>query len=377
MSDPLTRRRFTAGALLGAAGSTLGARGPAGPPRPGERPPRHAPGAAPEPLRLRLGTDAYSFRATHWEALEALDYAAKIGLDSLQFSEFPEIARSREKATDPQYLKQVRARASALGIQLEMGAACVCPTSRAFHPAWGTAEEQLALAIRCASILGARVVRCVVGNQVERAENGPIERHIDAMVRVCRAVRRQALEAGVKIAIENHKDLRAEEMRRLIEQAGPDYVGSCLDTGNPIWVVEDPLQTVEILAPYSVTSHFRDTAIWRDPRGAAFTWVAMGEGSVGIDHVVREFARRAPHATFNLEIITGRPPAILNYLEPEFWKPFEKVKAGDFGRVVALAAGGRPYRAARMAPNDPDQQRADLERSVKYCRETLGVRWRA
>ena len=325
------------------------------------------------PIRLRLGMDSYTVRASRWDAIQTLDYAARIGLDAVQFSEFPHIARPMEKATDEGFLKQVRAHAERLGIHIEMGTWGVCPTSRAFQPKWGAAPEQLGAAVRAASILGAKSVRCVVGNQVERTENGPIEKHIDSMIGVCRAVRDQALRAGVKIAIENHKDLRAEEMRYLIEQAGPDYVGSCLDTGNPIWVLEDPLQTVEILAPYAASSHFRDTVIWKHPRGAAFQWVAMGEGNVGIDNVVREFARRCPNAGFNLEIITGRPPDVLNYLEPEFWKGFEKVKAKDVARLAALAERGQPFKSEKMAPNDPEQQRADVERSVKYCRETLGI----
>jgi hypothetical protein len=28
------------------------------------------------------------------------------------------------------------------------------------------------------------------------------------------------------------------------------FVASCLDTGNPMWVVEDPFVTLETLAPY-------------------------------------------------------------------------------------------------------------------------------
>ena len=31
----------------------------------------------------------------------------------------------------------------------------------------------------------------------------------------------------------------------LIEQAGPEYVGACIDSGNPLWVGEDPLVTAE------------------------------------------------------------------------------------------------------------------------------------
>jgi sugar phosphate isomerase/epimerase len=268
----------------------------------------------------------------------------------------------------------VREHAGKLGITIEMGTWSVCPTSRAFHPKrGGTAEQQLEQAIRAAEILGARSVRCVVGNEVERKDNGPIEKHIEAMVAVCRKVRDRALRAGVKIAIENHKDLRAEEMKYLVEQAGTEYTGVCLDTGNPILVLEDPLQTVEILAPYTVTTHVRDTAIWQDSRGAQFQWVALGEGNIGIGNVIREILRRSPGVAVNLEIITGRPPTPLPYLEPAFWRGFEKVRARDFARFMVLAGRGRPFEPVHpMAPNDPAQQKADLERSLEWLRKSLG-----
>ena len=333
--------------------------------------------AAAAPLRLRLGVDSYTLRAWRWDAIQLLDYAARIGLEAVQFSELPHVARPMEKATDESFLKQVRAHAERLGIRLEMGTWGVCPTSRAFQPKYGAAHEQLGLAIHVASLLGAESVRCVLGNQIERTANGPIERHIETLIGVCRAVRDQALRARVKIAIENHKDLRAGELRYLIEQAGPDYVGVCLDTGNPIPVIEDPLQTVETLAPYAVTSHFRDTALWKDSRGAAFQWVAMGEGNVGIDRVVGEFARRCPEVSLNLEIITGRSPEVLPCLEPDFWKAFEKVKASDLARFLALAERGRPADSGPSGISEAERQRLDLERSVRYCREKLGVRWRS
>ena len=50
------------------------------------------------------------------------------------------------------------------------------------------------------------------------------------------------MDAGVKIAIENHKELQAWETRQVIEAAGKEFVGSYLDTGNPVFVAEDPLR---------------------------------------------------------------------------------------------------------------------------------------
>jgi hypothetical protein len=168
--------------------------------------------------------------------------------------------------------------------------------------------------------------------------------------------------------------------------AGRDYVGVCLDTGASIEVLEDPMETVEVLAPYAVTSHFRDTALWKHPRGVAFQWTAMGDGSVRIGDVVRKFAALCPRTPLNLEIITGRPPKVIPYREPEFWKAFPNLAARDLLRFVELADQGQPLMAGMMVPDNArrepayreavkQQQRVDFERSVKYCRDELGVAW--
>ena len=103
------------------------------------------------------------------------------------------------------------------------------------------------------------------------------------------------MDLGIKIAIENHSgDLQGWELRRLIEEAGPEYVGACIDTGNPLWVHEDPVVTLEHLAPYVATSHIRDSAVWPHPKGAAVQWVAMGDGNVGIRNGPSATRRSAP-----------------------------------------------------------------------------------
>lgn len=341
--------------------------------------------ASPQRLNVRLGVDTYTLRALGWKAFEMLDYASKIGLDSVQFSELPHLG-TMEQAQDESYLGRVRAHAENLGIRIEAGTWGVCPTNPGFNRKYGSAPEQLGTAIRVASILGSETVRCVMGSGNLRKKDGPLEKHVEAMIGVCRAVRDQAMSAGVKIAIETHKDLRADEMRDLVEAAGKEYVGVCLDTGNAMEVLEDPLQTVEVLAPYTVTTHFRDSVLFPHPRGAAFQWTAMGDGSIGIDGVARKFVELCPDVSMNLEIITGRRAAVLPFKEPEYWQGFENVRASDFMRFLNLVENGQPLMAGMMVPDNDrrnpsyaeaakQQQRVDFERSVRYCREKLGVTW--
>jgi hypothetical protein len=193
---------------------------------------------------------------------------------------------------------------------------------------------------------------------------------------------------GVKLAIENHGDLQGRELAALISAAGPEYVGACIDTGNPIMTIEDPMVTLEHLAPYIVSSHVRDSAVWAHPSGASAQWVAAGEGNVGLREWAAAFAARCPGAAFNLEIITGRPPQVLDYLRPAFWAVYPETPAREFARFEGLVHAGQPYSGPMMVVGEGDvpaeyaaalvaQQRVDVERSVRYCRQELGLGERA
>jgi hypothetical protein len=143
--------------------------------------------------------------------------------------------------------------------------------------------------------------------------------------------------------------------------------------------------TLEHLAPYVVTSHIRDSVVWSHPLGAGVQWTAMGDGNVGIEEWAAEYKRRCPDVPFTLEIITGGAPRILNYMEPAYWDAYPNTRAREFARFERLVRRGLPF-TGTMVQIERDaelpeayaealvaQQRVDLERSVRYCREVLGV----
>lgn len=330
---------------------------------------------------MKLGLDTYSLRSQGWDAFGYLEYAHDMGLDVVQFSE-----RSFFDSLDESYLKQVKARADELELEINVGMLSICPTSTIFNDERGTAVEQLQEMIRVAHLVGSPFVRCVMGNSADRSTETPLEVHIEAVIETCRGVRDLALETGVKIAIENHGgDLQGRELRSLIEEAGPEYVGACIDSGNAVWVAESPFVTLEHLAPYIITSHVRDATIWEHPRGAAVQWLAVGDGTFGIDRWTQLFEEKCGDASFTLEIITGGPPRVLNYLEPEFWEVYPNTPAAEFARFVKLAKEGHPFMDSMVTVRREDsrvpeyqaalviQQRLDFERSVRYCQEVLGV----
>ena len=96
------------------------------------------------------------------------------------------------------------------------------------------------------------------------------------MIKAVRAIRSRIVDSGIKLAVENHGgDLQSREMKMMIEAVGTDVMGVCLDSGNPVWMLEDPHMTLEMLIPYAETCHVRDSALWMVPEGIAVRWVNM------------------------------------------------------------------------------------------------------
>lgn len=335
--------------------------------------------------RVRLGYDAYSIRDLTWKDRQHIDYAVALQLDAVQLS-IPDDFES----VQAEHLHKVRDYAVEKGIELSVGTGCICPTNPAWNPAHGSPEQYLAQSGSVASQLGLKAMRVFIGSPTDRHAKVPIETHINSTLKVLRSARGRMQDLGLKLAIENHGDLTARELRALVEAAGPDLVGVNYDSGNPMWVMEDPAQTLELLAPFVVTSHFRDSALFEHPRGAAFQWVAMGDGAVNIGGAAELYKKLCPGKPVLLEIITGRPPQLLPYLEDEWWKGFRTTAAADFARFVGLVRQGHAYlgpmviggpgqHSEPLAAALREQQRLDLERSLKYCQETLklGLRARA
>ncbi len=342
------RRSFLATAAAGPLGAAQQLRGP----------------------NVRLGIDLFSIRSQGWTPFEYLDYSAKWGAKVVHFSEIRFIG-SLEK----EHLKKVGEYAKKLGIEVEIGMRSICPTSSLFDPKQGTAEEQLSRMIDAAVTVGSPIVRAFLGQAADRSGKIPLEQHIENAAKALRGVRSKAMDSGKKIAIENHAgDMQGRELKSLIEQAGKDFVGACLDSGNPCWTVEDPHVTLEYLAPYVLTSHVRDSMIWRTPEGAAMQWTRVGEGNVGIAEWIKKYTELCPGRAMSLEIIvTNTRP--FPYLQPKFWDAYRNQPAWEFARFAAIAEKGKaPADRPKLSPAESvTKEREDLEVSLKWLKANFTV----
>jgi 3-oxoisoapionate decarboxylase len=180
--------------------------------------------------------------------------------------------------------------------------------------------------------------------------------------------------------VENHAgDMQGWELVDLINDAGPDFVGATVDTGNATWALESPLTAVKALAPHTLSSGIRDSQVWESADGAVVQWTAMGEGCVDFKPVFEHWQKTMPEKPVILEIISGfsRP---FNFKKEDFWGPYQDVRAAELAAFQALASKGReipPFKAQgegdAKKKAEQDYQLGELERSISFCKQSLGL----
>jgi sugar phosphate isomerase/epimerase len=323
--------------------------------------------------KIKLGMDNFAVRAMGWKAPELIDYAASLKLDSLLISDLDALG-SLEEAN----LREIRRRAGAAGVELYVGSWSICPTSKTFKKNWGTAEEHLRLGIRVAKTLGSPVFRVVLGSMDDRKTEGGIKARMADTVAVLKACRKDAVAAGVKIAMENHAgDMHSWEVLDLINAAGRDFVGVNIDSGNAAWTLEDPMDVLETLGAATICSSLRDDMVWDTPEGAGVSWTAAGDGLIDWKKYAARWAQLCPTVPIMIETISGGTKAF-PYKSADFWQHYDK-RPEKLAKFEALAQRGKPVTPFK-APAGPEgklatqnYQKAELEKSIAYLRKEIGL----
>jgi sugar phosphate isomerase/epimerase len=333
--------------------------------------------AAETKTKIKLGYDNFAVRALGWKAPQLLDYAAQLKCDTLLISDLEAFGPLDDAA-----LGDLKKKAGDLGVELYAGGWSICPTSKTFRKNHGTAEEHLRLGLRVAKAVGSPVYRVVLGNADDRKTEGGIRARIADTVKVLKACRTEAMDKGVKVAVENHAgDMHSWELRDLIEEAGKDFVGANIDSGNATWTLEDPAEVLETLGPVTICSSLRDDMVWETPDGASIAWTAAGEGLIDWKAYAARWAALCPTVPIQIETISGFSKNF-PYKKEDFWKAYDK-KPAALEKFEALAKRGKSIPGFKAPEGvdkkkaEQDYQKGELERSIKYLREVVGLGMKA
>ena len=268
--------------------------------------------------KMGIAVTCYMSFARPKDTLEFLEQANRLGAGGIQM---------QMSSRDPDYIRKFRARAEALGMYYEMIAALPKGDTTAFESTVAAGKEAGALVIR---------VNCLPGRRYENFTNladwrsAVLQAHqnIDAALRI---VEKQQ----VPLAIENHKDWTADEMAALMRAKSSRWLGVCLDTGNNISLLDDPMAVVEALAPYAICTHIKDMAVAAYPDGFLLSEMVLGEGMLDMRRIVDTIRRARPEARLTLEMIT-RDPLKVPCLTDQYWATFPDRNGRDLARTLRM-----------------------------------------
>jgi sugar phosphate isomerase/epimerase len=216
-------------------------------------------------------------------ALELLERAKELGVDVLQIADNLPIG-----ALSDDELQDLKSKADSYSIAIEVGTR-------------GIKSENLANYLRIAKALGSPILRVVIDSKGH-------EPTIDEILALLTPFKSEFKSANIKLAIENHDRLTCAEFNEIIDRAGEDWIGICLDTVNSLGAVEAPNTVIPALAPRAINVHMKDFEIVRSNGQMGFTvrGTALGQGRLNVKEVIDAVGGVQRDITAVIELWTPR-----------------------------------------------------------------------
>lgn len=313
--------------------------------------------------RMGIGTAAYMQRGRADQEIEP----ARRFTETLRFLEHCHVvgaAGIQASLTElsAEYAARVRAKAEEYGMYVEVSARL---------PKNDSVElEVFERTVRATKAAGASVIRTVMlgGRRYETFKT------LDDWKEFTRVSWRSLSRAEpilrrhkVRLALENHKDWRIDEMLKILKRIESEWVGVTVDTGNNMSLLENPLDTVRAFAPYATSVHLKDMGIEAYEDGFLLAEVPFGTGCLDMAAIVKAIRSARPEVRFTLEMIT-RDPLKIPCLRQQYWITMGRVPGKDLAAALsAVQRHGRPLPLVDGLANverfriEEDNNRACLE----------------
>ena len=266
--------------------------------------------------------------------------------------------------------RKLRARAAELGMYVE--AMVPLPhggDTSAFEESLKTAGEAGAVAVRSAC-LGTRRYETFKSLDQWREFVTVSNQSVAAAVPILERYK-------IPLGLENHKDWTADEMHALLEKHSSEYLGVCLDFGNNISLLDDPMYVVDKLAPYAVSTHLKNMSVEPYADGFLLSEVLLGDGFLDLRRIISLVRQSRPKTRFSLEMIT-RDPLKVPCLTDAYWTSFPDRSGIYLARTLKLVQRQHPSRPLpRMSQLSREEQLKTENENVvaclRYARERLDL----
>lgn len=301
--------------------------------------------------RWQSKTESEKFPA-FTNALDLLEHCSELGAGGLQVV---------VKDWTPDFAKKMRARKDKLGLYLE-GSISI--------PARSSDLSRFERELLQAKAAGIQVLRTVTspGRRYEVFRSAKavqdFKRTSFQSLQLAEPILRKN---RMRLAIENHKDWRADELDTLLRQLSSEHIGVTIDFGNSISLLEDPVEVVRTLGPYVFSTHIKDMGVEEYTDGFLLSEVPLGTGILDLSKMIALCRRYNPSVTFNLEMIT-RDPLEIPCLTEKYWDALSGVAGEDLARTMRTVKEKRFLPALpRVAQLTYEERLAIEEENIVQC----------
>ncbi|MBE1554726.1 sugar phosphate isomerase/epimerase family protein [Sporosarcina limicola] len=221
------------------------------------------------------------------DIFDFINKTVELGLDGVQINIIEDLNLDPKWGTlgsnDPRHLKKVR------DLLQKHNLFCEIDTS-------GIDAERLGEVIETASLLGADVIRTYINKGVyDERKTSNAHKEISKVLPLLKKHR-------IHLAIENHEEETADEIISVIKSVDSEWVGALCDIGNGMMAWEDPIDTVTKLAPYAVSTHFKDHIVIHDGDDYRVSGCPIGEGNIDIDECFKILTEKSSLNRINIEM---------------------------------------------------------------------------
>ena len=319
--------------------------------------------AAPAGGRTSMGftPDAFAISRPPRTAIEFMEKAYEMGAGGVQ---------ATLKSFEPDYLKQVRKRAEELGMYWEVLSPMPPEDTTQFEKTVQAAKEAGAECMRSACLAGRRYETF---NTLEEWNKWVA----DAKAKIDRAAR-IAEKYKFPIGVENHKDWTVEDYVTILKKYSSQYFGVCIDFGNNISLLDDPMDVIESLAPFVINTHIKDMGVEEYPDGFLLSEVPLGTGILDLKKMIAIVRKARPNVKFSLDMLT-RDPLKITCLTEKYWVTFTDRNGKYLARSLRMVREHKPEKPLlRVSTMDKEAQlkvEMDiLNQCIAYARDGLGLR---
>jgi len=232
---------------------------------------------------MLLGLETFSyipwFIAGRMDVFGFIRRTHELGLDGVQLN--IGIAQDNWGAlggSDPARLQAIRALCEELSLFVEVD-------TRTYN------RDTLIEALHISAALGADTLRTYISTPEDlygaalrdyMHPNGGLADDLRAAVPVIRSVLPLCERLGVRLALENHEYETSAQIVQLVQTLDSEWVGALIDVGNMMTVWEDPVTAVKAMAPYVLSTHFKDHTVIVEHAEPMVVGVPLGRGNIDL-----------------------------------------------------------------------------------------------